>query len=188
MAITEILINPLMIGLTHSAESDHVITVGNLVNVRDRFVSQAMKGVTWGIGHTISLVISALSLNLINSFIDPESGFSFELFVGFIMMIVGFLKLIALFNQGKKTEKQADKLVYFNIGFVQGLAGSGSIAALLVADSENLYSQLTFLGLFGIGTIAGMGIITAFITNLRFIRVKYLTGLSLMLALISIAY
>ena len=47
------------------------------------------------------------------------------------------------------------------MGFVHGLAGSAFVALLVLAAIPGWVSQLAYLALFGIGTIAGMALITA---------------------------
>lgn len=49
----------------------------------------------------------------------------------------------------------------FVIGIVHGLAGSAAIALLVLAAIHNPYWGLVYLAVFGIGTIAGMMLITA---------------------------
>jgi high-affinity nickel-transport protein len=47
------------------------------------------------------------------------------------------------------------------VGFVHGLAGSAFVALLVLAAIPGWVSQLAYLALFGIGTVAGMALITA---------------------------
>src|SRR5205814_2366787 len=46
------------------------------------------------------------------------------------------------------------------VGFVHGLAGSAFIALLVVAAVPGMWTGLLYLFLFGLGTVAGMALIT----------------------------
>ncbi|MBO9698873.1 MAG: HupE/UreJ family protein [Sporocytophaga sp.] len=182
------MITPLLIGLSHSMETDHVVAVGNLVRIRRSFREEAILGATWGLGHTCSVMIGALSLSFVKNFIVFPEGFSFELLVGVMMVVIGIYRLFILTRRDEEKSSSGNKVLFFNVGVVHGLAGSGSIAAMLAGSVENQQEQILFLLLFGLGTIIGMGIITAAMTRLRFLQPQYLTWFSCLIAGCSFIY
>lgn len=182
------MITPLLIGLSHSMETDHVVAVGNLVRIRRSVREEAILGATWGLGHTCSVMIGAFSLSFVKNFIVFSGQFSFELFVGVMMVAIGIYRLIFLTRNEDQRSSSGNKTLFFNVGVIHGLAGSGSIAAMLAGRVENQQEQILFLLLFGLGTIIGMGVITAAITRLRFLQPKYLTWFSCFIAACSFIY
>lgn len=188
MLIAELMLTPLVIGLGHSVETDHVIAVGNLVKVRHRFLIEAIHGAVWGLGHTIAVMISAITFNYLKDYIRFPAGLSFELVVGVMMVIIGTIRLTTLSFIKQKKENEGRKLLFFNVGIIHGLAGSGVIAVMLSTRVPDLPQQLLFLSLFGLGTIIGMGTITAFFTRLKFISQKYLLIFSYSVAFFSLTY
>ncbi len=182
------MITPLLIGLSHSIETDHVVAVGNLVRIRRSFREEAILGATWGLGHTCSVMISALSISFVKNFISFPEQFSFELFVGVMMVVIGIYRLMILTRNEDEKSASGKKTLFFNVGVVHGLAGSGSIAAMLSGRVENQQEQIIFLILFGLGTIIGMGFITAALTRLKFLQPKYLTWFSCFIAVCSFIY
>jgi nickel/cobalt exporter len=182
------MITPLLIGLSHSMETDHVVAVGNLVQIRRSFWEEAVLGATWGLGHTCSVMVGAFSLSFIKTFVALPYQFSFELFVGIMMVVIGIYRLVMLTRTEEEKNMSGKKSLFFNVGVVHGLAGSGSIAAMLAGNVENHHEQILFLMLFGLGTIIGMGLITAAMTRLKFLKQKYLTCFSGLIAVCSFIY
>lgn len=188
MPLTELILTPLIIGLGHSVETDHVIAVGNLVGLRSRSIDQAIHGATWGFGHTISVMLSALTFSYMKDFISFPFHLSFELFVGIMMVIIGAIRIFSITRSSERKEITNRKFLFFNVGIVHGFAGSGAIAAMLSTQTSGMNEQLLFLMLFGAGTILGMGAITAILTRLKFLSQSYLAVFSYVIAFFSILY
>ena len=49
------------------------------------------------------------------------------------------------------------------VGAVHGLAGSGALTALVVAELPSTLTRLSYLALFGIGTTAGMAVLSGLV-------------------------
>jgi high-affinity nickel-transport protein len=69
------------------------------------------------------------------------------------------------------------------VGVVHGLAGSAAIALLVLATIHDVVRAVLYLGVFGVGTIAGMALLTLLIVvpvaaaSRRFVSVeRYLAG------------
>lgn len=182
------MLTPILIGLSHSVESDHVIAVSNLVDVRQGFFKEALRGASWGLGHTVSVLFSAGVLLFIKNSVEFSTTYSLELLVGIMMVVIGVIRLTAVTTKKHVHPHRENKFVFFNVGIIHGLAGSGTIAVLLTSQFTTLYEQTQFLLLFGLGTIIGMGIIAAFFTRLKFLKPQYLTAFSCIIAFVSVLY
>lgn len=187
MPFIEILFTPLLIGLSHSMETDHVVAVGNLVGIKGSWHAEAFRGATWGMGHTVSVGIAAATMAFVKGQLPHNGAWSFELLVGVMMVLIGCIKLYRYFKKMDEY-KENPQSVFFQVGLVHGLAGSGAIAALMSGGMANTTHQLVFLLLFGLGTILGMGFITALLTRIKFLNPKYLSALSVLIAFASLAY
>ncbi len=182
------MLTPILIGLSHSIESDHVIAVSNLIDVRNSSFKEALRGASWGLGHTVSVMCTAFMLLFIRHSVEFSTSFSLELLVGIMMVVIGVIRFMSIATKNHVHPHRENKYVFFNVGIIHGLAGSGTIAVLLTSQFSTLYDQTQFLVLFGIGTIIGMGIIAAFFTRLKFLKPKYLTAFSCIIALVSVLY
>ncbi|ABG58526.1 hypothetical protein [Cytophaga hutchinsonii] len=182
------MLTPILIGLSHSVESDHVIAVSNLIDVRHGLLKEALRGASWGLGHTVSVMVSAFILLFIKNSVEFSPEFSLELLVGIMMVVIGVIRLFAIAAKKHMHPHRENKYVFFNVGIIHGLAGSGTIAVLLTSQFTTLYEQTQFLFLFGLGTIIGMGIIAAFFTRLKFLKPKYLLAFSYIIASVSVLY
>jgi ABC-type nickel/cobalt efflux system permease component RcnA len=78
------------------------------------------------------------------------------------------------------------------VGIVHGLAGSAAVALLILATIRNPTWAITYLLIFGIGTIAGMMVITMSIAStFRFVGnrfAKFNQRLAMMSGLVSVAF
>src|SRR5215469_11365923 len=77
------------------------------------------------------------------------------------------------------------------IGIVHGLAGSAAVALLVLTTIRDPYWGVAYLAVFGVGTIAGMMIITmSLATTIRFIgkSLAFARGLALVSGIISLAF
>lgn len=179
---------PLVIGLAHSLEADHVVAVGNLVNVRQNWLAECTKGALWGLGHTISVMLGGIAiLSLKYAFVLP-GGFSLELFVGVMLCIIGVLRLYKLIKKTNNGPHGDHAYMFFYVGLVHGLAGSGSIAALLSLRSELFSDRLAFLVFFGLGTILGMGSIALAISRVGLLKSRFSYAFSICIAFASFIY
>jgi high-affinity nickel-transport protein len=71
------------------------------------------------------------------------------------------------------------------IGIVHGLAGSAAVALLVMTTIHNSWWAIAYLLLFGIGTIAGMMLITALLAMPFAITLKSFSGLNRGMAIAS---
>lgn len=144
-------------------------------DLRNLTLRSSLRGVLWGMGHTssiilVGLLIVGLSLNI------PDNFFvSAEIIVGFMLIALGILTIR---NKGIFRQKHIHPHKHSNgvfhthahahdadhkhghraylIGCIQGVAGSGSLVALVASTINGFDMMIYFLILFGIGSIIGM--------------------------------
>ena len=150
--------------------------------VKEGTFKSSILGALWGAGHTTTLVIIGLLLFLFSINIPSNVFLGFELIVGIMLVILA----ITTFSNKKLFKlKHTHPHVHSNgtlhthphdhdgehkhthksylIGCIHGLAGSGSLVVLMASTLGDIESVLSFIFIFGIGSIIGMTIISGLI-------------------------
>lgn len=191
MGIAELVLTPLLIGISHSVESDHVIAVGNMVDTKEskkKWGIEALKGALWGMGHTVSTFLAGLLLLMINVKLQISETITFELFVGILLVVIGLRRLFNLSHDNNKTAGSDKKRLFFFVGLLHGLAGSGSIAVLLSSHFIDISEQFMYLLLFGFGTILGMSVVATVISRMSLLKTQYIYFFQVVVSLMSLYY
>jgi high-affinity nickel-transport protein len=156
-----------LFGLRHALDPDHLAAVATLVE-RGR---GAIVGVLWGIGHALALLVVGVVLAIFQSEMPPRLGDAFELLVAVMLVLLGARALWAGLTRRddahghSHAEVEAARSWSFAVrplvvGMVHGLAGSGALTALVLAQLPTLPARILYTGLFGLGTIGGMVVFT----------------------------
>ena len=176
--------------MRHATDPDHVIAVSTIVS-RERSLGKAgLIGALWGLGHTITIVLVGAGIILFNLAIPPRVGLTMEFSVGIMLILLGALNLTGTTKRvsekyfpghthglgehahshgapASSTRLSPGKLGAFHslrplfIGIVHGLAGSAAVALLVLTTIHEPRWAVLYLLIFGVGTIAGMMLITA---------------------------
>ncbi|MFB5638282.1 MAG: sulfite exporter TauE/SafE family protein [Nitrosarchaeum sp.] len=183
----------LVIGIQHAFEPDHMAAVGtqlfknkskNGINdiIKSTFTKSSIIGVFWGAGHTTTLVVIGLLSFFFTISIHDEIFSAFELLVGIMLIFLGITtvwKKKFTFAH-RHPHQHSDGNLHFDahdhndsnhnhahksylIGMIHGLAGSGSLVVLAAATLDSMEMTLTFILLFGIGSIIGMMLVSGLI-------------------------
>lgn len=83
----------LLLGVQHATDPDHVVAVATIVSRRPRFLSGALVGALWGVGHTVTIAVVGGAIILLNLTITPRMGLSLELAVAVMLVLLGSLRL-----------------------------------------------------------------------------------------------
>jgi ABC-type nickel/cobalt efflux system permease component RcnA len=200
------------LGMRHATDPDHVIAVTTIVSRERRISKSAWIGASWGIGHTLTILIVGAGIILLNWAIPARLGLSMELAVGLMLVVLGVINVTAYFrntpisvgsgvlhshphrhgdfihthphnhapehhtHRDDQTPLARIDLLMFKfkayrlirplvIGLVHGLAGSAAVALLVLATIRDPGWALVYLLVFGVGTIAGMMVITITIAS-----------------------
>jgi high-affinity nickel-transport protein len=150
----------LLLGMRHATDADHVAAVSTIVAQQRSLARAARTGVLWGIGHTATIFIvggTIIVLKVQLSGIPPRVGLSLEFGVAVMLVVLGALTLAG--GERLVVDSTARPLA---VGFVHGLAGSAAVATLpQVAVIPDPRWAVGYLAVFGVGTIAGMLLVTA---------------------------
>ena len=173
-----------LLGLRHAFEPDHLAAVSTLATRPGgrRLWSAARLGLIWGLGHTVT--VGAVALLIIALGVQLPAGLwpAAELLVAGLLILLGTLVIwryvrgrwhmhahvhaaaaphFHLHSHGADpshghTHAMVDARRSLGFGIAHGLAGSGAIAALLVAAVPDTMSRLVYFAAFSAGTIVGM--------------------------------
>jgi ABC-type nickel/cobalt efflux system permease component RcnA len=173
-----------LLGLRHAFEPDHLAAVSTLATRPGgrRLWSAARLGLIWGLGHTVT--VGAVALLVIAVGVQLPAGLwpAAELLVAALLILLGTM-VIWRYVRGRwhmhahahtataphfhlhshaadpshgHAHASVDARRSLGFGVAHGLAGSGAIAALLVAAVPDTTSRLFYFAAFSAGTIVGM--------------------------------
>jgi hypothetical protein len=153
-----------LLGLKHATDADHVVAITTIVSRERSFRRAAWIGGLWGIGHSLTVLLVGGALVVFRIAMPPRVGLALEFGVALMLIMLGFSNL----RPGTAPAPHShDVPAPFNgirplvIGVVHGLAGSAAAALLVLAAIPDTLYALAYLFIFGVGTIAGMTVITA---------------------------
>ena len=173
-----------LLGLRHAFEPDHLAAVSTLATRPGgrRLWSAARLGLIWGLGHTVTVGAVALLVLVLGVQLPARLWPAAELLVAALLVLLGMM-VISRYVRGRwhihaHTHTAAaphfhlhshaadpshghahgvvDARRSLGFGIAHGLAGSGAIAALLVAAVPDTMSRLVYFAAFSTGTIVGM--------------------------------
>lgn len=180
-----------LLGLLHAFEPDHVVAVATqnskpsqssltrLRQIGSGALKSSILGALWGAGHTSALVLVSLLIFVLSMSIPDEIFGNFEFGVGIMLVVLGFFTYR---NRGLRGQKHIhthvhDDIVHthphahdkthnhghksYIIGCIHGLAGSGSLVVLALSALHDLENILSFILVFGIGSILGMMLVSS---------------------------
>lgn len=181
------------LGLLHSLEPDHLAAMSTLVGKAPRStVVDSVKGVIWGLGHTLALGTFGVLLTFAGT--QTPGGFErvLEAGVGVLLVCLGIGRLRdARRGPHQHPHRHGDvEHVHFHlhprrtshdsaaahlrhghaplwIGILHGLAGSGTVLVLVPALLvDSLAGYFFFILAFGLGSILSMGAFCAGLSGL----------------------
>jgi ABC-type nickel/cobalt efflux system permease component RcnA len=169
----------LLFGVRHALEPDHLAAVSVLNAHHPSPRRGAWLGASWGVGHSLALLVVAVILSLIESALPATLADVFELGVAIMLVGLGVNALRRAWREGAHgptsahthgetahTHATSARHVHLGpwtlatrpllVGIVHGLAGSGALTAMVVAGLPSLGARLSYIALFGVGSVLGM--------------------------------
>lgn len=148
-----------LLGLRHATDADHVVAVTAIV-ARERTLRRAAWiGALWGIGHSLAVFVVGGAIIAFRLVIPPRLGLGLEFGVALMLIGLGFSNLRSGTRE-RNYAPQLDATRPLLIGTVHGLAGSAAVAILVLAAIPHTLWAFGYLMVFGVGTIAGMMLVT----------------------------
>ncbi|MCJ8164229.1 HupE/UreJ family protein [Pontibacter sp. E15-1] len=162
-----------VVGVGHAFEADHLLAVGNIITRRDSVMLALKDGLFWGLGHTTTLVLVG-GVVLLSRVTFLTSGY-FEAFVGFVLVVMGLSRLLKKQPLPKAGASRYQHSMAYSVGLLHGLAGSGALVLLVLSELQDPYLGVTYLLLFGIGSMLGM-LVAAWLFSVPYTRRMKLNG------------
>lgn len=195
----------LIVGMQHALEADHVAAVSSIAARRTRIVDIVKHGLTWGIGHTLMLFLSAGAAILKGSAISDRVAGRLETAIGVMLVGLGGHVLWRLWRdrvhfhqhnhahgaQHVHAHSHAGETVKHErahhshahgfrwrslmVGLMHGMAGSAALLVLAVSQTGDPIQGLLYVLVFGIGSMLGMGTLSSAIALPLVLSARFLT-------------
>ena len=173
----------LALGMRHALEPDHLAAVSTLASEERRMGRGAMLGAFWGVGHTLALFLVGGVLALLQRQMPEGLAQLFEFGVALMLIGLGLRAIRRARVQGvigpehehahgRHHHRHPGQASHVHlgrstfaarslaVGVIHGLAGSGALTALVIADLPTTSSRLAYIGLFGFGSVLGMALLS----------------------------
>ena len=194
-----------LLGMQHALEADHIAAVSTIAARRSSVADIVKHGLTWGLGHTITLFVFAGAALLIGHAIPERLSQPLETAVGVMLVGLGLHLLWRLWRDGVHFHRHLhhDGIEHFHVhshaadsvpharsshdhshgfrwrtllvGLMHGMAGSAALLVLTVAQASSPTHGLLYVLLFGIGSMLGMGALSVVIAVPLVISAHWLT-------------
>jgi high-affinity nickel-transport protein len=169
-----ILLIGFVLGMRHATDPDHVVAVTTIVSDEPSLLRASAVGAMWGIGHSITILLVGGAIVVFRVAIPPRLGLAMEFAVAVMLIVLGLLTLAG--NERRVADSTARPIT---VGFIHGLAGSAAVVTLpSVALIPDPAWAVGYLAVFGLGTIAGMMLITASIAAPALFATRRFAGMN----------
>jgi hypothetical protein len=156
----------LLLGMRHALEPDHLAAVSTLVLETRSSRRGLWLGALWGIGHSASLLVVGLLLSLLHAELPKWLGRMFEGAVSLMLILLGVRAIGRVRHalahphphRHPSSSRWASRPIVY--GVIHGLAGSGALTALVVAELPTTPARLAYISCFGFGSIVGMALLS----------------------------
>jgi ABC-type nickel/cobalt efflux system permease component RcnA len=182
-----------LLGMQHALEADHIAAVSSIAARRSNLVEIVKHGLTWGLGHTVTLFSFAGAALLLGQAIPERLSQPLEAAVGIMLIALGADVLWRLwrdrvhFHRHRHRDGTAHLHVHAHagdstphavsphahthgfrwrtlfVGLVHGMAGSAALLVLAVSQAASRRDGLLYVLLFGLGSIVGMASLSSVI-------------------------
>ncbi|WP_291856213.1 urease accessory protein [Bradyrhizobium sp.] len=188
-----ILVLGFLLGMQHALEADHIAAVSSIAARRNRVADIVKHGLTWGLGHTLTLFVFAGAAILLGRAIPEAVAGPLEAAVGVMLIGLGAHVLWRLWRDRVHfhRHRHGDGTVHFHahshagetaphareahahahgfrwrtllVGLMHGMAGSAALLVLAATQASSPALGVGYIGLFGIGSMIGMGVLSTVI-------------------------
>ncbi len=217
--MTGILTLGFLLGLRHALDADHLAAVAALTTRGGTLRQSVRLGLAWGLGHAAILLAVGAVVLWVDAVVPERLARLLELGVGSMLMLLGadVLRRLAArrvhfhaHRHGAVTHIHAHAhgrderhdpahhdhphpggmgLRALAVGMVHGMAGSAALLLLTVQTIDSPALGLSYIAIFGLGSVGGMAACTAVIAlPLRFTARQFArahTGLQLAIGVVT---
>jgi hypothetical protein len=194
-----------LLGMQHALEADHIAAVSSIAARRSHVGDIVKHGLTWGLGHTLTLFVFAGAAILLGHAIPETMARPIETAVGVMLVGLGAHVLWRLWRDRVHFHRHGhgDGTVHFHahshagdavaharaahahehgfrwrtllVGLMHGMAGSAALLVLAVSQASSPAIGLGYVALFGIGSMIGMGALSTLIAVPIAVSARWLT-------------
>src|SRR5690349_2396259 len=194
-----------LLGMQHALDADHIAAVSSIAARRSHVSDIVKHGLTWGFGHTLTLFVFAGVAMLLGRAIPETIAKPIEGAVGIMLICLGAHVLWRLWRDRVHFHRHghADGTVHFHahshagdtlphvrtlhahehgfrwrtllVGLMHGMAGSAALLVLAATQASSAAVGLGYVALFGIGSMIGMGALSAVIAVPIAVSARFLT-------------
>jgi ABC-type nickel/cobalt efflux system permease component RcnA len=191
--------------MQHALEADHIAAVSSIAARRSDVGDIVRHGLTWGLGHTLTLFVFAGAALLLGHAIPEVLARPLETAVGIMLVGLGAHLLWRLWRDRVHFHRHRhhDGRVHLHVhghagdiaphadsahrhehgfrwrtllvGLMHGMAGSAALLVLAVTQASSPAAGLFYVALFGIGSMLGMGALSVAIAVPIAISARWLT-------------
>ncbi|MBV5268878.1 MAG: urease accessory protein [Afipia sp.] len=194
-----------LLGMQHALEADHIAAVSSIAARRSNVGDIVRHGLTWGLGHTLTLFVFAGAAILLGHAIPEHVSRPLETAVGVMLVGLGAHVLWRLWRDRVHfhQHRHGDGTDHFHlhshaadpvphqrsahahrhgfrwrtllVGLMHGMAGSAALLVLAVTQAASSAYGLLYVLLFGIGSMLGMGALSIVIAVPLVVSARWLT-------------
>ncbi len=194
-----------LLGMQHALEADHIAAVSSIAARRTDAGDIVRHGLTWGLGHTVTLFVFAGAAILLGHAIPEHLSRPLETAVGVMLVGLGAHVLWRLWRDRVHfhQHRHVDGAEHFHlhshaadpaphrrsshahrhgfrwrtllVGLMHGMAGSAALLVLAVTQAASPAYGLLYVLLFGIGSMLGMGALSTIIAVPFVVSARWLT-------------
>jgi hypothetical protein len=143
------------LGVRHALEPDHLAAVSTLVAERPRPRQAALLGALWGLGHAAALLAVGITLIAVRGELPQPAVTAAEAVVAVMLIVLGVRSVLVATRAARLVAVQP--LV---VGVIHGLAGSGALTALAVAEMPTTAGALGYMAAFCLGSVGAMAVVS----------------------------
>jgi hypothetical protein len=194
-----------LLGMQHALEADHIAAVSSIAARRSEVADIVKHGLTWGLGHTLTLFAFAGAAILLGHAIPEALARPLETAVGIMLVGLGAhlwwrlwrdrvhfhrhhhddgtVHLHAHSHAGESVPHADASHAHAHgfrwrtllVGLMHGMAGSAALLVLTVTQASSAAAGLGYIALFGVGSMIGMGALSTLIAVPIAISARWLT-------------
>ncbi|MDO8400780.1 MAG: urease accessory protein [Bradyrhizobium sp.] len=194
-----------LLGMQHALEADHIAAVSSIAARRSRVGDIVRHGLTWGLGHTLTLFAFAGAAIWLGRAIPEHVARPLETAVGIMLVGLGAHVLWRLWRDRVHFHRHGhdDGTVHIHahshagetrphvraphahahgfrwrtllVGLMHGMAGSAALLVLAVSQAASPAVGLGYVALFGIGSMIGMAALSTVIAVPLVVSARSLT-------------
>ena len=194
-----------LLGMQHALEADHIAAVSSIAARRTDIRDIVKHGLTWGLGHTLTLFVFAGAAILLGRAIPEHLARPLETAVGIMLVGLGAHVLWRLWRDRVHFHRpgHGDGIEHFHVhshvheaipheesahlhqhgfrwrtllvGLMHGMAGSAALLMLAISQVANAAYGMVYVLLFGVGSMLGMGALSVVIAVPLAVSARWLT-------------